>query len=106
MISTAPAASVARRTSRNAEEQMNQNVDVELSKAIAMSMAENNDASEHGNDPALLKDIDQALLAEVLGMGFGQVRSEKALLLSKAKTLEDATNWYGPLIACVSWWVW
>lgn len=101
-MSSAPAASAAPKTSPEAKDQPDENVDVELSKAIAMSMAENSDASEHGNDPALLKDIDQALLDEILGMGFGRVRSEKALLLSKAKNLEDATNWCGPLLAYAS----
>ena len=50
------------------------------------------DATEEKvNDPRL--NIDQALLKQMLEMGFPQVRAEKALILTGNKSLEPAMEW-------------
>ena len=79
--------------------------DEDLARALAMSMEDaNGGTSERSetatdkpqeNDPALTKNLDKALLQELVSMGFSQIRAEKSLILSKAKNLEDATTWYG-----------
>lgn len=70
--------------------------DAALAQAIAMSLEESGStrpSEQEQNDPSLVEKIDQTLLNELLDMGFGRVRAEKSLILSKGKSLEDATNW-------------
>lgn len=49
--------------------------------------------TQEGNDPSLLKGVNQDFLKQLQDMGFGKVRSEKALILTKSKNLEAAMNW-------------
>uniref|UniRef100_A0A6A7FXF0 Uncharacterized protein n=1 Tax=Hirondellea gigas TaxID=1518452 RepID=A0A6A7FXF0_9CRUS len=85
----------------------NPDEDNELAKALAMSVemdenenaaqvpnnSENENSSSKGNDPSLVAKINQDMLAQLLGMGFARIRSEKSLILTKGVNLEAAMNW-------------
>lgn len=98
--------------------QQQQQPDAELQAAIAMSMqqddnqkpADKMDVDQQGasssssssdepkvkataNPPELVAAIDKSILTQLTSMGFGQIRSEKAIILSKASTAEAAMNW-------------
>jgi uncharacterized UBP type Zn finger protein len=45
------------------------------------------------NPPELLKTIDTAVVAQLTSMGFGLVRAQKAVILTKAKNIEQAMDW-------------
>lgn len=50
-------------------------------------------AGPAGNDPSLTKQLNPTFLSALLEMGFGQVRAEKALILTGNKGIDQGLNW-------------
>eukprot|EP00960_Hanusia_phi_P029352 747905-Hanusia_phi.AAC.1 len=70
--------------------------DEELKKAVALSMGKNPDTSQEGDDVMMERVTDKVskdLLAQLVEMGFSDVRGERALWMTGSSSLEDAVAW-------------
>lgn len=66
-------------------------IDIELQKALELSVADSSDVPPKSNDPSLK--FDKEMLAKLLELEFPRIRAEKALILTQSKSIEAAMEW-------------